>query len=461
MEHVDETKHIILLGRSFKVTECDTDSEFLDKVLAMQEIPTEERMKRSVEDVEDVATSPPKHMNESTSGTSTRDVTLNADAGGRCEGVSEVEDADTEPRVEEDSTPSDIRVDHSSVASKLVSMQEHENKDGGSTEVPPEKGEEIDVEPGYSSQETMPLDAGPAGEDVHDGLAEVEDLPEDEGVNPSASMPVSVSNKVGLTEYSQSEWKGTTHSAEHMRLGYSQVVQSTGCESMRRIRGDNYCALRATLFQVLSQNLNILLSWKKIRDIISVPDELVQDYKCGWLTEWSFAGRLRVSPKKKIDTLRQCLQSFCDQVEASRSMETQDARILCFLSFFNSGREEEILLFEAIKLLMLHAAIALHADMTAGKEVPVFVWLLFARDTSETPEQLMKNHLNMVGDSGGLEQVEMFLLGYALNITIRVVRPSKVHEEDFMTFYPDDHRDEWDVCNLIAEDDRHYNVIIK
>lgn len=54
----------------------------------------------------------------------------------------------------------------------------------------------------------------------------------------------------------------------------------------------------------------------------------------------------------------------------------------------------------------------------------------------------------------------MFLLGFALNITLRVMRPSQVSEEDFVTHYPDGHLEDWDTCNLIAEDDRHYNIIV-
>ena len=41
----------------------------------------------------------------------------------------------------------------------------------------------------------------------------------------------------------------------------------------------------------------------------------------------------------------------------------------------------------------------------SGRNTPVFAWLLFARDTSETPEGLFRNHINVVGDSAGLEQV--------------------------------------------------------
>ena len=43
--------------------------------------------------------------------------------------------------------------------------------------------------------------------------------------------------------------------------------------------------------------------------------------------------------------------------------------------------------------------------LPALQTVPLFAMLLFARDTSSTPRELMANHLNHVGDSGGLEQV--------------------------------------------------------
>ena len=37
--------------------------------------------------------------------------------------------------------------------------------------------------------------------------------------------------------------------------------------------------------------------------------------------------------------------------------------------------------------------------------IPVFGWILFARDTSLSIEALVQNHIHNVGDSGGLEQV--------------------------------------------------------
>lgn len=54
---------------------------------------------------------------------------------------------------------------------------------------------------------------------------------------------------------------------------------------------------------------------------------------------------------------------------------------------------------------MLNTAIELYNDEKNRRRVPIFSLLLFARDTSSSPCQLMHNHLNQIGHSGGLEQV--------------------------------------------------------
>ena len=54
----------------------------------------------------------------------------------------------------------------------------------------------------------------------------------------------------------------------------------------------------------------------------------------------------------------------------------------------------------------------------------------------------------------------MCLLGQALETTIRVCRPRNVEQEDFLTHYPDHMIEQWDCVNLIAEDDRHYNIAV-
>ena len=54
------------------------------------------------------------------------------------------------------------------------------------------------------------------------------------------------------------------------------------------------------------------------------------------------------------------------------------------------------------QILMVLKAIDLHEKMLRD-EHPMFVMFMFARDTSETLQLLFKNHINKVGDTGGLE----------------------------------------------------------
>lgn len=58
--------------------------------------------------------------------------------------------------------------------------------------------------------------------------------------------------------------------------GYKEMSQRFG--SLRRVRGDNYCALRATLFQVLSHSTE-LPTWLQEEDITTVNIHLTRWYQ--------------------------------------------------------------------------------------------------------------------------------------------------------------------------------------
>ncbi|XP_059550748.1 ubiquitin thioesterase otulin isoform X3 [Myotis daubentonii] len=253
---------------------------------------------------------------------------------------------------------------------------------------------------------------------------------------------LSVAPEMDIMDYCKKEWRGNTQKATCMKKsfrgtffhrnktlpevtnnhfeffdaftqGYEEVSQKF--TSIRRVRGDNYCALRATLFQAMSQPAG-LPSW-------------LQDPE---LTLWAGLAELRTAEAR---------QKACDEL------------------FTNE--EEEYSLYEAVKFLMLHRAIELYDDKEKGEDVPFFSVLLFARDTSSDPGQLLRNHLNQVGHTGGLEQIEMFLLAYAVRHTIQVYRLSKYSTEEFITVYPTDPPRDWPVVTLIAEDDRHYNIPVR
>ena len=52
----------------------------------------------------------------------------------------------------------------------------------------------------------------------------------------------------------------------------------------------------------------------------------------------------------------------------------------------------------------------------------------------------------------------MMLLGQTLNVVIKVFRLHRVDKEDFIVQFPDDLEYPEGIIELIAEDDRHYNV---
>ena len=60
---------------------------------------------------------------------------------------------------------------------------------------------------------------------------------------------------------------------------------------------------------------------------------------------------------------------------------------------------------EAVKLLMLLHAVRLYEDWQAGRDVPTFACLMYARDTSPNPQLFLLKHLNNIGHTAGLEQV--------------------------------------------------------
>lgn len=90
--------------------------------------------------------------------------------------------------------------------------------------------------------------------------------------------------------------------------------------------------------------------------------------------------------------------------EAAGCPSAAERRKLCERLF--QGEEEELGMLEALKLLMLGRASELHDRMQVGEDVPLFCWLLFARDSSGCPRSFLSNHLRHVGLSAGLEQVD-------------------------------------------------------
>ncbi|XP_010883843.2 uncharacterized protein LOC105019388 isoform X1 [Esox lucius] len=268
---------------------------------------------------------------------------------------------------------------------------------------------------------------------------------------PKVEDRCSLDPMVDIRSYGEREWKGSTAKSALIRKGYTELSQRFGC--LRRVRGDNYCALRATLFQVLSTSSQPP-AWLKEEPIFTWLEDLEEQ-----LGEWTFPSGCRQGEgsEDSVQQLKRYVKLLRNRwEEAVGCSGAEERQRLCEHVF--RGGEEELGMLEALKVLMLARASELHAAMQGGGDVPVFCWLLFARDSSDRPRAFLSNHLSKVGFSGGLEQVEMFLLGYTLRYTIRVYRLYMTDTEEFVTYYPDDHKEDWPSVCLVTEDDRHYNV---
>ncbi|XP_062401099.1 ubiquitin thioesterase otulin-like [Sardina pilchardus] len=259
---------------------------------------------------------------------------------------------------------------------------------------------------------------------------------------------------VDISVYSESEWKGQTTKSIVIRKGYAVLSQSFGF--LRRVKGDNYCALRASLYQALMHTTKPPC-WLQQKSILLIPEQLESRY--GLIKGWLFPDTCKHTGgiDKSVGLLKcylRLLQNWWHAAAASPGVEGR--RSVCEQLF--QGGEDEFGVIEALKLLMLAHSVDLHVAKQRGDNVPIFCWLLFARDTSSSPRSYLANHLSQVGFSRGMEQVDMFLLSCAMRHTIKVYRLHMAETEEFISFYPDDSIQDGHCVCLATEDDRHYDV---
>ncbi|XP_074730238.1 inactive ubiquitin thioesterase OTULINL isoform X2 [Strix uralensis] len=224
---------------------------------------------------------------------------------------------------------------------------------------------------------------------------------------------LSVLTEVDLLGYSAREWKGETKHAKHMREAYEELFWSCHIKYLRQVRRDNYCVLRAVLFQIFSQGIPFP-SWMKERDIL----------------KWT---------------------------EISATKDHEERGNMCNTLFSDESKEHK--LYEAIKFIMLYEVVEAYEQIKNREEATHNLFsLLLARDSSSDPLSFMMNRLNSIGDSICLDQVELFLLGYLLEVKIRVYRLHRFNTEEFQVNYPEEYRREWNEISLLTEDDRYYHI---
>ncbi|XP_041423573.1 inactive ubiquitin thioesterase OTULINL isoform X3 [Xenopus laevis] len=273
----------------------------------------------------------------------------------------------------------------------------------------------------------------------------------------SSQRNLSVNAEVDMLLYCAKKWKGEALRARQMRKAYEEVFLKYHIKSVRPVKDDSYSALRAVLFQVFNQGIPFP-GWMKETDILKLPEKLLYSQGCNWIQQFSF-GPEKYAGTKVYGKLRRCLEVFKKEwTEICPSKDPAKRRKLCKTIFSDEAKERK--LYEAIKFLMLYWVIDGYENIKEGHNLPQFFNLLFSRDTSSDPLSFMINHLNPIGDTTGVEQVEMFLVGYTLEVKIKVFRLTKCSTEKCQVFYPEDYKCDWHEICLVTEDDRHYNIPI-
>uniref|UniRef100_A0A8C4N0X9 OTU deubiquitinase with linear linkage specificity b n=1 Tax=Eptatretus burgeri TaxID=7764 RepID=A0A8C4N0X9_EPTBU len=230
----------------------------------------------------------------------------------------------------------------------------------------------------------------------------------------------SIGGEIDLRVYAEKEWRGCTEKTLQMR-------------------------------QALQCKIPLLNSLDA--SITKIPQDLKKE-GCHWIDHWHFPQRNQNT--NALAELQICLANLLAQLQKWQVHDKDDCR-----AFLNDLGKNEWRLYEAIKLLMLNTAVSLYSRQQRAEDIPLFACLLFARETSSCPRDFFFNHLMHVGSSGGLEQVEMCLLGHTLGLFLHVFRLYKLNSEEFEVFYPEYNGTLQSEVVLLTEDDRHYNVLLK
>lgn len=88
--------------------------------------------------------------------------------------------------------------------------------------------------------------------------------------------------------------------------GYSEIPVLLGLQHLRQVRGDNYCGVRAAIFQTLAQGLHVPSGEKTFQYL----SHALNNEGCGWLEDWTFAGRLPYRGNNILHGMGVCLRNL-------------------------------------------------------------------------------------------------------------------------------------------------------
>ncbi|XP_076352886.1 inactive ubiquitin thioesterase OTULINL-like [Tachypleus tridentatus] len=215
---------------------------------------------------------------------------------------------------------------------------------------------------------------------------------------------------------------------------------------------------RPCIVKALSQGLPVLQHYGGASTVYQKLEKWLSD-SCPWLKLWNFSEELPYRKTNCLQGFQTCLQML-EETEKEVAITTTDVEDF-LVTKLNSNPTLDLHLMEAVKLLMLVSAIELYPRYQSQENLPVFIWLLFARETSRTPKDLMLNHLNALKQTKHIREVELYLLGYSLFVTLKVFQLLHYGGDNFVTHYPEWNIGTWPEILLIAENDLCYNTIVR
>ena len=134
-----------------------------------------------------------------------------------------------------------------------------------------------------------------------------------------------------------------------MKEGYQCIAENHGFSTLRRVRSDNAAPIRAVLFEVMCHApINVLMALQNIKQRLDSLDALHPHL----LEQWSFAGRIKVSPFDTITKVQECLQTLREEATYFANAGSHGLRLELATRVF-SLPSKDMMLIEAVKVLML------------------------------------------------------------------------------------------------------------
>lgn len=283
------------------------------------------------------------------------------------------------------------------------------------------------------------------------------------------SLKLGISNAKRINQYASDEYAPTST----LHQNYLQFHREHLDMAIRRVRGDNYCALRAVLYVSLintPENIhNRLTAVPTPYDYFLANAETNDDVFD--LTEWKFANlntEHQPTTTMVLDYLCQCfdyLKEICKTV-SSMKKNNEDYKTYVQITFRDKNEVPQILLMEAIKYIMYYNLIELEKQQTAK---PTWLKGIHRAEEKENSDIVKSRHnrsprridrFNVIGDTGGLYEEYNFLLAYSLDITIHMFImqiPGQIFESKFNEEASDASKNN-DVY-VITNNGQHINVL--